>query len=232
MVKLAWPKATAHLSSRLESIKGGMSADDIVYPGRGPWMEASDGFDDRGGVGYARKGGVPAGVGPRDCVAVASATVGDWRGDDAGRSSLRELTSSGGNSGVVAYRSRSTSSGSISMALALPTSMAMGVGASSSRCSLLVKAGVEVGDAYSSCRSIVETWWMEPASDDDRVEGTLEGVALRDTLLRVELRSRTLRDNEGKRLSSLPAMLCADASNDRRRLARRSSESQVVKYSS
>jgi hypothetical protein len=209
-----------------------MSVEVTVYPACGPLMEANDGFDDKGGVGYARMGGVPAGVGPKDCVAVASATVGDWRGDDAGRSSLRQFTRSGGNSGVVAYRSRSTSSGSISMALALPTSRAMGVGASSSSCSLLVKAGVEVGDAYSSRRSMVETWWMEPASDDDRVDGTREGVALRDALLRVELRSRTLRDNEGKRLSSLPAMLCAEASNDRRRLARRSSESQVVKYSS
>lgn len=73
---------------------------------------------------------------------------------------------------------------------------------------------------------------MEPASDDDRVDGTRDGVALRATLLRVELRSLTLRDSEGKRLSSLPAMLCAEASNDFRRFARRSSESQVVKYSS
>ena len=64
------------------------------------------------------------------------------------------------------------------------------------------------------------------------MEGTREGVALRDALLRVELRSRTLRDNEGKRLSSLPAILWADASSDRRRLAIRSSEPQVVKYSS
>lgn len=60
---------------------------------------------------------------------------------------------------------------------------------------------------------------MEPASDDERVDGTREGVALRDTLLRVELRSLTLRDSEGKRLSSLPAMLCAEASRERRLLA-------------
>jgi len=73
---------------------------------------------------------------------------------------------------------------------------------------------------------------MEPASDEDRVDGTRDGVALRDALLSVELRSRTLRDNEGKRLSSLLVMLWADASSDRRRLAIRSSEPQVVKYSS
>ena len=73
---------------------------------------------------------------------------------------------------------------------------------------------------------------MEPASDEDRVDGTRDGVALRDALLSVELRSRTLRDNEGKRLSSLLVMLWADASSDRRRLATRSSEPEVVKYSS
>jgi len=118
------------------------------------------------------------------------------------------------------------------MALALATSIAMGVGASSLSCSLLVRAEVEVRDECSAGRSRVETWWMEPASDEERVEGTLEGVALRDTLLSVEPRSRTLRDSEGKRLSILPAMLCAETSRERLRFARRSSESQVVKYSS
>ena len=47
-----------------------------------------------------------------------SATVGDCRGDSAGMSSKRVFTSIGGNSGVVANRSRSTSSTSISSAFA------------------------------------------------------------------------------------------------------------------
>jgi len=55
---------------------------------------------------------------------------------------------------------------------------------------------------------------------------------LRATLLRFELRSLTLREREGKRLSSFSAMVCAEASSDLRRFARRSSESHVVKYSS
>lgn len=46
---------------------------------------------------------------------------------------------------------------------------------------------------------------MEPASDDER-DGTLEGVALRDPRVKVELRSRTLRVTEGKRLSNLSTM--------------------------
>lgn len=74
---------------------------------------------------------------------------------------------------------------------------------------------------------------MEPASDEERVEGTLEGVVLRETLLRLEVRSRTLRDSEGKRLSILPAKLWAEASSDRLLFADCSPESQgVAKYSS
>jgi hypothetical protein len=68
--------------------------------------------------------------------------------------------------------------------------------------------------------------------EDDRVDGTREGVALLETLLRVELRSRTLRENDGKRLSNFPAMLCAEASRDRLRFASRNSVSWLVKYSS
>lgn len=73
---------------------------------------------------------------------------------------------------------------------------------------------------------------MEPASDEERVDGARDGVALRDTLFKVELRSLTLRDNEGNRRSSLLVRLCDDASSERRRLAWRSSELQWVKYSS
>jgi hypothetical protein len=76
-----------------------------------------------------------------------------------------------------------------------------------------------------SVRSTAEVWWTELVMDDERVDGTREGVALLDTRPRVELRSLTLRDSEGNRLSSLPAMLCADASSDRRRLASRNSVS-------
>ena len=132
-----------------------MSAEGTACPPLGLLMDANDVLEESGGVGYVRIGGVPAGVGPKD--RVASATAGDCRGDEVGKSSLRLFTSSGGNNGVVAYRSRSTSSGSISIALALLTSMAMGVGTSSLNCSLLTKAGVEVGDVDSSGRSMVET---------------------------------------------------------------------------
>lgn len=100
----------------------------------------------------------------------------------------------------------------------------MGVVELSLSSSLLAKAGVGTG-VKLSVRSTAETWWTELVIDDERVDGTLDGVWLLDTLLRVELRSRTLRDNDGKRLSNLPAMLCADASRDRRRFASRSSVS-------
>jgi hypothetical protein len=45
---------------------------------------------------------------------------------------------------------------------------------------------------------------MELVMDDVRVEGTLDGVVLRDGLLNVDalLRSRTLREREGKLRSS------------------------------
>jgi len=76
-----------------------------------------------------------------------------------------------------------------------------------------------------SLRSTTDGWWTELVIDDERVDGTRDGVALLDTLPRVELRSRTLRDNDGNRLSNFPAMLCADASSDRRRLASRNSVS-------
>jgi hypothetical protein len=133
----------------------------------------------------------------------------------------------GGRSGVVAYRSASICSGSISNALALLTSIAMGVVVfeeCSLSSSLLAKAG-DGTEVKLSLRSTAEGWWTELVIDDDRVDGTREGVWLLDTLLRVELRSRTFRDSDGKRLSNLPAMLCADASRDRRRFARRSSVS-------
>jgi hypothetical protein len=71
-----------------------------MYPVRGPLKDAIDGFDDKDGVGYARTGGVPVGVAAIDWV--TSATVGDCRGDDAGSSSLRQLTMSGGSRGVLA----------------------------------------------------------------------------------------------------------------------------------
>lgn len=74
-MKFAWPNKLAHLSFGSASIMGGISADDTMYPGRGPLKDATDGFDDRGGVGKARTGGVPIGVGSDDCV--ASAIVGD-----------------------------------------------------------------------------------------------------------------------------------------------------------
>lgn len=61
--------------------------------------------------------------------------------------------------------------------------------------------------------------------DDERVDGTQDGVALLDARPKVELRSLTLRDNDGNRRSSLPAMLFAEVSSDRRRLAMRSSVS-------
>jgi hypothetical protein len=107
----------------------------------------------------------------------------------------------------------------------------MGVGVLSWSSSLLARRA-EVGMGVKlSLRSIVEVWWTELVMDDERVEGTPDGVALLDTLLRVELRSVNLRENDGKRLSNFPAMLCADASRERLRLAMRSSVSWVVKYS-
>lgn len=62
---------------------------------------------------------------------------------------------------------------------------------------------------------------------DACLEGTLDGVALREVLPRVEarLRSRTLRDNDGNLLSILWVRVCAEDSTDRRRLARCESES-------
>jgi len=172
-------------------------------------------------------GGVPAGVATKDCV--ASATVGDWRGDEVGKS-LRQVTSTGGSNGVVAYRSASTSSGSIIIALAFSISIAIGVGELSWSSSVLARAELEMCEKLS-VRSIAEVWWTELVMEDERVDGTRDGVALRDALVRVELRSLTLRDSEGNLLSSLPAMLCADASSDLRRLANRNSVSWVLKYS-
>jgi hypothetical protein len=226
-VKFAWPNVLAHLSFGSASIIGGISEDGTMQPARGPLKDATDGFDDKGGVVYARAGGVPTGVATMD---VASATVGDCRGEDAGRLALRQLTRSGGSRGVVAYRSASTCSGSITIAFAFSTSIAIGVGALSSSSSLLAKAGVGTG-VKLSVRSTADGWWMELWIDDERVDGTREGVALLDTLLRVELRSRTLREKDGNRLSNFPAMLYADASRDRRRLASRNSVSWLVKYS-
>jgi hypothetical protein len=57
---------------------------------------------------------------------------------------------------------------------------------------------------------------MELVIDDVRVDGALDGVVLRDGLLRVDalLRSRTLR-KEGKLRSSRLVTLCALDSTDR-----------------
>jgi len=77
-----------------------MSDDATMHPERGPLKDAIEGFDDSDGVGYARTGGVLTGVAATEFVASA-ATVGDWSGDDAGKS-LRQFTSSGGSKGVVA----------------------------------------------------------------------------------------------------------------------------------
>ena len=76
---------------------------------------------------------------------------------------------------------------------------------------------------------------MELVIDDDRVDGTREGVSLLDTLVKLDealLRSLTLRDKEGKRRSILLVMLLAEDSRDRRRLAMRISASTERKYSS
>jgi hypothetical protein len=75
---------------------------------------------------------------------------------------------------------------------------------------------------------------MELVMEDDRVEGTREGVALLEALLKLDeflLQSLTLRDSEGKRLSILLLMLFTEGSNERRRLAMRISASTERKYS-
>jgi len=109
---------------------------------------------------------------------------------------------------------------------AFSTSIAIGVVALSSDSSALTSAGEEVGIGVKlSLRSTTDGWWTELAIDDDRVDGTRDGVALLELLPSVEFRSLTLRDKDGKRLSNFPAMLCADASSDRRRLAMRNSVS-------
>lgn len=61
---------------------------------------------------------------------------------------------------------------------------------------------------------------MELVIDDDRVDGTLEGVVLREVLPKVDalLRSRILRDKEGKLRSSLLATPLEADSTDRRLL--------------
>lgn len=76
---------------------------------------------------------------------------------------------------------------------------------------------------------------MELVIDDDRVDGTRDGVSLLETLVKLDealLRSLTLRDKEGKRLSILLVMLLAEDSRERRRLAMRISASTDRKYSS
>jgi hypothetical protein len=74
---------------------------------------------------------------------------------------------------------------------------------------------------------------MELVMEDDLVEGTREGVALLEALLKLDelLQSLTLRDSEGKRLSILLLMLLTEGSNERRRLAIRISASTERKYS-
>lgn len=74
---------------------------------------------------------------------------------------------------------------------------------------------------------------MELVIEDDRVDGTLDGVLLLETLLKVEdpSRSLSLREKEGNLRSILLVMLCADEPSDRRRLARWDSVSKVLKYS-
>lgn len=138
-----------------DNIMGGISAD-VVCPVRTTWKDAMEGLDDSGGVGKARWGGEPLGVGAAD--GDPSATVGDCKGDEAGGASFRQFTRSGGRRGVVAQRSRSISSTLIvSMAFAFPTSMAMVMATSLSIGSPLVKGEVGAGEAYSSVRSAVET---------------------------------------------------------------------------
>lgn len=76
---------------------------------------------------------------------------------------------------------------------------------------------------------------MELVIDEDRVEGTQDGVSLLDILVKLDearLRSLTLRDKEGKRLSILLVMLLAEDSNERLRLAILISASTDRKYSS
>jgi len=71
--------------------------------------------------------------------------------------------------------------------------------------------------------------------DEDRVEGTRDGVSLLEILVKLEdalLRSLTLRDREGKRRSILLVMLLAEDSRERLRLAMRISASTDRKYSS
>jgi hypothetical protein len=86
------------------------------------------------------------------------------------------------------------------MAFAFSTLIPRGVGVLSWSSSLLAR-GAEVGMGMKlSVRSTVEVWCTELVIDDERVEGTRDGVALLDTLLRVELRSVNLRENDGKRL--------------------------------
>jgi hypothetical protein len=149
----------------------------------------------------------------------ASATVGDWSGDCAGTSSNRVLTSSGGSRGVVANRSFATSSGSNSNAFALEMSMSIGddVGRSSTRSRLL--------RAVTGNLSLMSnTWLIELLIDDVRVDGTRDGVALREERpscnVEALLRSLTLRDSDGNRRSILLVRLCGDGSADRRRLGR------------
>lgn len=76
---------------------------------------------------------------------------------------------------------------------------------------------------------------MELVIDDDRVDGTRDGVSLLEALVKLDdarLRSFTLRDKEGNRRSSLLVMLLAEDSKERRRLAMRISASTDRKYSS
>jgi hypothetical protein len=75
-------------------------------------------------------------------------------------------------------------------------------------------------EASLSWKSGPWAWWMELVSDDVRVDGARDGVALRDGLLKVDalFRSRTFRDKEGKLRSSRWVTLCALVSTDRRLL--------------
>jgi len=76
---------------------------------------------------------------------------------------------------------------------------------------------------------------MELVIDEDRVDGTRDGVSLLEILVKLDdalLRSLTFRDSEGKRRSILLVMLLADDSKERRRLAIRISASTDRKYSS
>lgn len=192
---------------------GGISEAGTMCPAGGALNEDNEGFEESGGVGYARIGGVPIGVATRECVVSnASATVGDWRGDCAGMSCIRAFTIKGGNSGVLANRSASGCSGSMSTFSTLTMSTGEEV-MTSPRRSLLLLA-----DARGNFSLRSNAWCVMLVIEDDRVDDTRDGVALRDVRPKDRPRLRIFRDREGNLLSNLLAMLLTVDSVDLRRL--------------